>query len=95
MALYNSINEAVGEDPAALPADCAFRTPILANLEDHAPVAEWSRGFLRGHQWLEESWEPYVPEDLEEESAATLMALSFFASSKLAEAFLAGRVSRI
>lgn len=89
MALYNSINEAVGEDPAALPADCAFRTPTLANLEDRAPVAEWSRGFLRGHQWLEESWEPYVPDDLEEESAATLMALSFFASRKLAEAFLA------
>ena len=89
MALYNSINEAVGEDPAALPADCAFRTPTLVNLEDRAPVAEWSRGFLRGHQWLEESWEPYVPDDLEEESAATLMALSFFASRKLAEAFLA------
>src|SRR5580692_7343581 len=33
MALYNSINEAVGKDPAAPPADCAFRTPTLANLE--------------------------------------------------------------
>jgi hypothetical protein len=54
MALYNSINEAVVEDRAALPADCVFRTPTLANLEDRAPVAEWSRGILRGHQWLEE-----------------------------------------
>jgi uncharacterized protein len=89
MALYNSINEAVGEDRAALPADCNFRAETLANLEDTSPVAEWSRGFLRGHQWLEESWEPYVPDDLEEESATTLMALSFFASRKLAEAFLA------
>ena len=89
MALYNSINEAVGENRAALPADCVFRTPTLANLEERAPVAEWSRGFLRGHQWLEESWEPYVPEDFEEEFSATLMALSFFSSRKIAEAFAA------
>jgi uncharacterized protein len=89
MALYNSINNEVGENRAALPADCIFRAETLANLEDTAPVAEWSRGFLRGHQWLEESWEPYVPDDLEEESATTLMVLSFFASRKLAEVFLA------
>jgi uncharacterized protein len=89
MSLYNSINEAVGEARAALPADCAFRNPTLANLDDRAPVAEWSRGFLRGHQWLEESWEPYVPESLEEEFSANLMALSFFASRKIADAFAA------
>jgi hypothetical protein len=47
MALYNSINEAVVEDRAALPADCVIRTPTVANLEEHAPVAEWSAPF--GH----------------------------------------------
>jgi uncharacterized protein len=88
MALYNVLNDEVGEDRASLPADCVFRTETLANLESDAPVAEWSRGFLRGHQWLEESWEAYVPGDLEDEFSATLMTLSFFASKELAEAFV-------
>jgi hypothetical protein len=52
-------------------------------------VAEWSRGFLRGHQWLEESWESYVPAELDDDFAALLMTLSFFASKELAEAFCA------
>lgn len=89
MALYNSINEAVFAEKAALPTDCVFRRKIQANLDDTAPVAEWSRGFLHGHQWLEESWEPYVPDDLAHEFAATLMTLSFFASQELAEAYVA------
>ena len=89
MALYNSISAAVHEARAALPADCPFRDPPLANLEDDAPVAQWSRGFLRGHQWLEESWDPYVPTQLDEEYASILLALSFFASKKLAEQFCA------
>jgi uncharacterized protein len=89
MALYNLVNDEVGEDRASLPADCLFRTETLANLEDDAPVAEWSRGFLRGHLWLEESWEACVPSDLEDEFSATLMTLSFFASKELAEAFVA------
>src|SRR5258708_7115709 len=61
----------------------------VANLEERAPMAEWSRGFLRGHQWLEESWEPYVPEDFQEEFSARLMALSFFSSRKVADALAA------
>jgi uncharacterized protein len=89
MVLYNAINEAVSERATALPVDCVFRSETLANLDDTAPVAEWSRGFLRGHQRLEESWEPYIPDDLDPEFSATLMTLSFFASRQLAEAYLA------
>jgi uncharacterized protein len=89
MALYNSVNAVVGDDRAALPTDCPFRSEPLANLEDDAPVAQWSRGFLRGHQWLEDIWDSYVPEELDDELAAVLLTLSFFASKELAEAFRA------
>ena len=89
MALYNSVNVAVASDRATLPADCTFRSTVLAELDDSAPIAEWSRGFTHGHQWLEESWEPYVPAELDDELAAVLMTLSFFASRDMAQAFLA------
>lgn len=89
MALYNLVNAAVFESRAALPTDCQFRPEALANLDDEAPVAQWSRGLLRGHQWLEESWEGYVPDALDDELGAMLMTLSFFASRELAEAFCA------
>jgi len=42
-----------------------------------------------GHQWLEESWEPFVPADLDDQFAAVLMTLSFLASMDIAEAFRA------
>jgi uncharacterized protein len=89
MALYNSVNAAVAADHATLPADCRFRREAQANLDDAAPIAEWSRGFMRGHQWLEESWEPYVPADFDDEFAAILLTLSFFASRDVADAFRA------
>jgi uncharacterized protein len=89
MVLYNAISGAVGQEGSALPDDCVFQRETLANLDATAPVAEWSRGFLRGHQWLEESWEPYIPDDVDPEFSATLMTLSFFASRTLAEAYLA------
>lgn len=87
MELYNSVNAEVFEHRAALPSDCQFRRQTLANLEDDAPVAQLSRGFLRGHQWLQESWDAYVPDEIDDDYAAMLMTLSFFASKKLAEAY--------
>ena len=39
------------------------------------------------HQWLEESWDSYVPEELDEDYASMLLTLRFFASKKLAEGF--------
>jgi len=89
MVLYNAVNAAVRDAPTLLPADCQLRDDVLANFEDDAPIAQWSRGFLRGHQWLEELWKEYLQEELAEELAATLMTLSFFSSRALAEAFLA------
>ena len=62
---------------------------MLANFGDEAPIAQWSSGFLLGHQWLEELWQEYLPEELAEELAARMMTLSFFSSRALAEAFVA------
>ena len=87
MALYNTINAAVLDPPTLLPADCPLRDDALANFEDEAPIAQWSRGFLRGHQWLEDLWEEAVPEDLAEELGSILMTLSFFSSREMAEGF--------
>jgi uncharacterized protein len=89
MTLYNDVNAAVHEGRAVLPADCEFRSHDLANLDDDAPVGQWSRGFLQGHQWLEETWDAYVPHEIDQDYAALLMTLTFFASSKLAEAYCA------
>ena len=84
MALYNTTNAAVRDPPTRLPADCPLQDDVLANLEDEAPMAQWSRGFLRGHQWLEELWED-LPEELADELGAILMALGFFSSREMAE----------
>jgi uncharacterized protein len=87
MTQYNEINAVVADGRAALPADCSFRPELMANLAVDAPVSRWSRGFIRGHTWLEESWEAYLPEELDKEVGAMLMTLSFFASRDLAESF--------
>ena len=89
MVLYNTANAVGRDDASPLPVDGLFHDDILANFNDDAPMAQWSRGFLLGHQWLEKLWEEYVPESLDEEFGATMMTLSFFSSRQLAEAFLA------
>ena len=86
MAFYNTTNAAVLDPPTRLPADCPLHDNVLADLEDEAPMAQWSRGFLRGHQWLEELWED-LPEELTDELNAILMALGFFSSREMAEGF--------
>ena len=87
MALYNTINAAVLDPPTLLPKDCPLREAVLANFEDDAPMAQWSRGFLRGHQWPEALWEETVPQELDDELGSILMTLSFFSSREIAEAF--------
>ena len=86
MALYNTTNAAVLDPPALLPGDCPLWDDVLANFEDDAPMAQWSRGFLLGHEWREELWED-LPEGLVEELDAILMALGFFSSREMAEGF--------
>jgi uncharacterized protein len=89
MSLYNETNDAVLEPTGDMPAGCEFRDEVLSNLDEDAPVSQWSRGFAYGHGWLEELWNEYVPEALDEDFGATMMALSFFVSRELADAYLA------
>jgi uncharacterized protein len=89
MDLYTAITTAVGDGTIALPVDCGFREDVLDNLHDDAPVSLWARGFVQGHHWLEESWDAYLTDEIDEEFGATLMALSFFASPNMAEALRA------
>lgn len=90
MDLYNQINASVIARSDVMPSGCAFLADTAANLEEQAPVAQWSRGFIRGHGWLEDLWNDTVPDDSSEiskEFAACIMTLSFFGSRTLAEAF--------
>jgi uncharacterized protein len=87
MSLYNGVNAGVVDEKPTLPPDCRWRRDVLANLDEKAPVAQWSRGFLAGHRWLEDSWD-IVPDELSDDFGLTLMALTFFASPTLAEAYL-------
>ena len=88
IAHYNSINTAVDEACPALPPGCELQEDLLANLHEAAPISQWSRGFLRGHDWLEEPWAAYVPEALDTTFATMLLTLTFFASTSLAQAYV-------
>lgn len=83
MALYNDITRSVRDGRAALPRDCGWRDDLLANLEPDAPVSQWSRGLLRGHAWLRESWDLLPPQGADELNTL-FSVLTFFASAKIA-----------
>ncbi len=86
MRLYNDVNAAVLDGNDVLPADCSIRSRVLENLEPRAPISQWSRGFVAGYQWLEETWDEYVPDEHDDEFGSLLMVLSFFSSRTFAEA---------
>jgi yecA family protein len=85
MDLYNKINEDVLADKVKLPEDCRFRDDLLSNLDEDAPISQWSRGFALGHTWLKESWDEFLPEEYCEDLGAFFLVLAFFASRPAAE----------
>ncbi len=89
MTLYNEVNTSVLKRSDALPFGCEFKTDVFANLDEQASISQWARGFTIGHDWLIEVWDEYLPESLDEECGASVMALSFFSSRQLAEAYYA------
>ena len=89
MTLYNQVNSSVLERSDSMPAGCEFQPDILTNFDNKASVSQWSRGFAFGHDWLAEVWDLDLPESLDEECGACVMALSFFSSRQLAEAYFA------
>ena len=84
MRIYNEVNAGVLEGDDVLPADCEIRTPGLENLDADAPISQWSRGFVAGYQWLEETWDAYVPDEHSEDFGSLLLVLSFFSSPTFA-----------
>ena len=70
------INKTVRAKGPRLPIGCLFLDPPMANLEPDAPVSQWARGFAAGHMWLEDAWDRYLPEEMEEEMGGALAALS-------------------
>lgn len=96
VALCGIIQEGVNEPFFEAP-DGLFRDDLMANLEEDAEVAQWSRGFVMGHTWLEELWdeEGDLEELVDEELGPLVFGLSFFSSRSLAERYqkeLAGEV---
>jgi uncharacterized protein len=88
MALYNDVNASVRSARPALPPDCRFRKNVMANFSEDAPVSRWSRGFLRGYEWLREDWDECVPDEYDRDFAVLLMTLSFFATESLATSYV-------
>ncbi len=89
MALYNQVNCSVLERSDSMPSGCEFQPDIDANFDDESSVSQWSRGFVLGHDWLSDVWDECLPESVDVEFGATVMALSFFSSRQLADAFYA------
>ncbi len=86
-ALYTAVNTSVVEANTSLPEDCAVRPDPMANFDHDAPLAGWSRGFLAGHDWLDESWDVELEQEMEDELGAILLALTLFSSRDVAERF--------
>lgn len=87
MALYNDcVRERTG-GTMSLPPGCEMRTQPMENLTADAPLSQWAQGFGMGYDYLAEVWDAYIPDELDGELGALLMALTFFASRKLAEAY--------
>lgn len=87
MGLYNHVNRGVLEGEPALPPVCTVRAEPMSNFEPDAPLSQWARGLGGGHDWLENVWDEYAPEEFDDELGVDLMVMSFFASQNLAEVY--------
>jgi len=87
MKLYNTINAGVLERSDRLPQGCEFKDEVADNFDEHQPIAQWSHGFMIGHDWLSEVWDEYLPEEFDGDLSSAAMVLSFFSSRRLAEAY--------
>jgi yecA family protein len=87
MALYNDCARERTEESASLPPGCEFLPVPLDNLADDAVLSQWAQGFSMGHDYLEDIWKEFTPDELDEDLGSVLMVLTFFSSPKLARAY--------
>jgi uncharacterized protein len=80
LALYEFVSAEAAKEHQSLPPDCPLLADATANLEPAAPVAQWARGFSRGHTWLEHTWSRHFQTTLLEQYTAIMITLMFFAS---------------
>lgn len=87
MALYNDCIRERIDGGISLPPGCEMRPWGMDNLSADAQLSQWAQGFGIGYDYLAEVWNEYTPDELDEELGALLVALTFFTSPKLAEAY--------
>jgi uncharacterized protein len=87
MALYNDCIRGRVKGKVSLPPGCEIRPQPLDNLGDDAPLSQWARGFMAGHTYLDDIWNDYTPDELDEELGSILMVLTFFSSPALADVY--------
>lgn len=87
LTLYNKANVDAMERSDRMPMGCEFAADIEANFNEEWTISQWSNGFMIGHDWLEEVWDEYLPDELDGEFGSCAMVLSFFSSRKLAELY--------
>ncbi|MGJ8670841.1 MAG: UPF0149 family protein [Oceanococcus sp.] len=84
IALYQWVLQGIATETASLPPLCEAQEQVLENFAEDGGLAQWSQGFLIGHDWLEEVWNDLLPEDRDEDLGECMISLSFFASKELA-----------
>ncbi len=79
----------VNDELVELPTACVPVATVMDNLQVDAAFSQWCAGFVSAHDWLEELWLEYTPDELQDELASIVMILSFFASDELAKSYYA------
>jgi len=85
MDLYNEINSQVYQQHVKLPEDVLILNPAIDNVNSDAALSCWTRGFMHGHNWLINSWENYLPEELQQDLSGSLAIIGFFSSRQIAD----------
>ena len=85
--LYQAQKYQIADGQVILPELCQPAEIVLSNFADGSTFSLWCAGFMAGHDWLEELWEEYLPEDLHDQLTSFVVILSFFASRELADAY--------
>ncbi len=85
--LYAELAQQLMDRNVQLPTACLAKAECMDNLQADTPFSQWCAGFMSAHDWLEELWDEYIPEDMAGQFTSLMVVLSFFASEDLAKAY--------